>query len=215
MAMRIILVRHGRPNMERARWISHRAFQHYINKYQDVGLDPDSTPPPDLKRLVDNAGRVFTSELQRAIESAKILLPRADIVSDPVFSEAPLASPPIPGVRLKVPAWAVFARVAWHGGYTPSIEDYRQVKRRATRGLAMLTTAAKEDGTTVLVAHGYINAIIGRMLRLRGWSRTSGSHRAEFWNAVVYDWVDGVESPQKVRRSLRRGRTRSSRGKAA
>jgi broad specificity phosphatase PhoE len=199
--------------MERARWISHRGFQHYINKYQDVGLDPDSLPPQDLRRLVNDAERVFTSELQRAIDSAKLLLPRADIVSDPVFSEAPLASPPIRGVRLKVPAWAVLARMAWHGGYTPSIEDYRQVKRRARRGITLLTNAAKEDGTSILVAHGYINAIIGRMLRLRGWSRTTGSHRAEFWNAVVYDWADG-DSSQKVRRSLRRGRTRSSRGRA-
>lgn len=201
--------------MERSRWITHRAFQHYINKYQDVGLAPDSPPPHELKRLVNDANRVFTSELQRAIESAQALLPKADIISNPVFSEAPLASPPIPGVRLKVPAWAVFARVAWHGGYTPSIEDYRQVKRRAVRGLTLLSDAAKEDGVSILVAHGYINAIIGRMLRLRGWSRTSGAHRAEFWNAVVYDWVERDGSPQKVRRSLRRGRARSSRGRAA
>lgn len=199
--------------MERSRWISHRAFQHFINRYEDMGLDPDSRPPGELQELVGDAPRVFTSELRRAVDSAKLLLPRASIISDSDFSEAPLASPPIPGVRLKVPAWAVFARVAWHGGYTPKIEDYRQVKRRAMRGLTMLTNAAEEDGVGVLVAHGYINAIIGRMLRLRGWTRTSGSHRAEYWNAVVYAWRP-VEGSQKVRRSSRRGLTRSSRAKA-
>jgi broad specificity phosphatase PhoE len=214
--MRIVLVRHVRPDMERVRWISHRAFQHYINRYQDVGLASDSTTPGEVRQLVAGAPRVFTSELQRAIDSAKLLLPRAKVISDSVFSEAPLASPPIPGVRLKVPVWAIFARVAWHGGYTPSIEDYGQVKRRALRAISLLTSAAKEDGTTILVAHGYINAIIGRMLRLRGWERTSGSHRAEFWNAVVYDWVEpAAERVQKVKRSSRRGRTRSSRGMAA
>ena len=46
--------------------------------------------------------------------------------------------------------------------------------------------AALNDGTAVLVAHGYFNAMIGRVLRKRGFART-GSHRVRFWNAVVYE----------------------------
>jgi hypothetical protein len=37
----------------------------------------------------------------------------------------------------------------------------------------------------VLVAHGYFNFLIGRELRRRGFAK-SGSHRARFWNAVIY-----------------------------
>ena len=38
----------------------------------------------------------------------------------------------------------------------------------------------------MLVAHGYFNAMIGRVLNKRGLKRT-GSHRARFWNAVIYE----------------------------
>jgi len=44
---------------------------------------------------------------------------------------------------------------------------------------------ARKDGAAALVAHGYFNYIIGRELRRRGF-RKSGSHRAQFWNSVVY-----------------------------
>ena len=45
---------------------------------------------------------------------------------------------------------------------------------------------AREDGVVALVAHGYFNAIIGRELRRRDF-RKSGSHRARYWNAVIYE----------------------------
>ena len=47
-----------------------------------------------------------------------------------------------------------------------------------------------DGGAVARVAHGYFNAMIGRHLRRRGWSRT-GSHRARYWNAVIYDWKKG------------------------
>ena len=120
-------------------------------------------------------------------DSALKLLPGAQIIADPLFEEAPLAAPKIPLVKLKVPAWAVMARVMWHAGYHPEIENYRRAKARAAAAAdILLERAAANDGDAVLVAHGYFNAMIGRVLRLRGFSRT-GSHRVRFWNAVVYE----------------------------
>lgn len=208
---RIVLVRHGRPDIAPTRWIGHRAFRDYIDRYQRAGLAEDSEPPAELRALTDGAQRVFTSELPRAIESAHRLLPGIAQVSDPVFTEAPLASPPLSGLRLKVPAWAVLARLAWHGGYTPSIETYRQAKLRAARALRILSEAAADDGRAVLVAHGYFNAILGRMLGQRGWRRVFGAHRAVYWNTVVYDWP---LAPNVETMSERRGRGRSSSGTA-
>ncbi|NWH09356.1 MAG: histidine phosphatase family protein [Alphaproteobacteria bacterium] len=207
--MRIILIRHGQPDIEPARWISHRAFQHYIDRYQDAGLAPESMPPEHLRETVAGVSRVFTSELKRAIESAERLLPGVEQVSSAVFTEAPLASPPIRGLRLKVPAWAVLARVAWHGGYTPSIENYWQAKRRALRAFRILSQAAVNEGTAVLVAHGYFNAILGRMLTRRGWRRVSGAHRAVYWNTVVYE-LAGLSQGATI--ASRSGRGRSSIG---
>ena len=49
----------------------------------------------------------------RAHESAKALAPHAELIADPLFAEAPLASPRIPLLRMTVPKWAVVSRILW------------------------------------------------------------------------------------------------------
>lgn len=201
--MRIILVRHGEPKVDQQRWIGHKGFMAFMDAYRDAGLTPESAPPEHLASLTRGISRVFTSELARSIDSARALLPDAEFISDKVFTESPLAPPRIPGLRLKAPGWAVVSRVAWHGGYSPRIENFRQSRRRAQKALHILLDAAAQDGTVVLVGHGYFNAILGRMLRLKGFSRT-GSHRAEFWNTVVYDRPTVGASASRSRRKFGR-----------
>jgi broad specificity phosphatase PhoE len=185
--LRIILVRHGKPAIALKPRTGHHGFRRYIDAYQDAGLDPQSAPPDELQDLVRGLNSVFTSHSPRARDSALKLLPGAEIIADPLFEEAPLAAPKIPLVKLKVPAWAVMARIMWHAGYHPEIENYRRAKARAVSAAdILLERAAGNDGDAVLVAHGYFNAMIGRVLRRRGFSRT-GSHRVRFWNAVVYE----------------------------
>jgi hypothetical protein len=88
---------------------------------------------------------------------------------------------------MRVPVWAVMARVMWHAGYNPEIENYRRAKARAMAAAdILLQRADANDGIAVLVAHGYFNAMIGRVLRKRGFRR-SGSHRVRFWNVVIYE----------------------------
>jgi broad specificity phosphatase PhoE len=186
-AARIILVRHGRPAIPTNPRTSHHGFRRYIDAYQDAGLDPQSAPPDELLDLVKGLNAVFTSGFPRADDSARTLLPEAEILADPLFAEAPLAAPRIPLVKMKVPIWAVMARILWHAGYHPEIENYRRAKIRASQAAdILLARAAGNDGVAVLVAHGYFNAMIGRVLKKRGFTRT-GAHRVRFWNAVIYD----------------------------
>lgn len=184
-AMRIILIRHGRPNIATAPRTSHSEFRTYIDDYEEAGLDPDSMPPEELQDLLGEIDAVFTSERKRSVDSARVLAPHAELIADPLFAEAPLASPPIPLLKMKVPKWAVMARILWHAGYHPEIENYRRAKHRAVQAADILVKRARADGAAALVAHGYFNYIIGRELRRRGF-RKSGSHRAQFWNSVVY-----------------------------
>lgn len=188
--------------MGKSRWIGHAQFARFIDDYQAAGIESDP-PPQELIDLVEKAPRVFASELKRSIDSAHTLLPNAELVSTPLFTEAPLASPRLPALRLKVPAWAVISRVAWHGGYKPGIESYGQSKQRARLAAPMLVEEAERSGIAVLVAHGYFNAILGRTLRLRGWRRVSGSHKARFWNTVVYERDTAVAPPPR-RSAVRR-----------
>jgi len=184
-AERIILIRHGQPDIPVAPRASHGEFRNYIDAYEQSGLDPQSVPPEELQDLVGELTAVFTSGKKRADESARVLAPNAELIADPLFSEAPLAAPRIPLLKMRVPKWAVVARIFWHAGHHPEIENYRRARRRASEAAEILIARAHDDGDAALVAHGYFNFLIGRELRRRGFAK-SGSHRARFWNAVIY-----------------------------
>lgn len=198
--LRVILVRHGRPAIPTTLRTSHDGFRRYIDAYEEAGLDLNSAPPEELLDLVKGLNAVHTSFSPRAQDSARTLLPEADVIADPLFSEAPLASPRIPLLKMKVPVWAVMARLMWHAGYHPEIENYRRAKSRAAAAADILVGRAYSgDGEAILVAHGYFNAMIGRVLRKRGFRRT-GSHRVRFWNVVIYESEKRLPStPQPAR----------------
>lgn len=184
--IKIVLIRHGKPDVGPSTRLTHRTFEDYIETYERAGLDPGSSPPDWLVDLARKAQRVYCSDRPRARESARALAPHAQLEHSPLFMEAQLKSPKLPVVKMKPAAWAVIARLAWHAGHDGGIEDFRDAKGRAEKSVDILSGEARESGLAVLVAHGYFNAIVGRALSKRGW-RKHGRHRAKFWNAVVYE----------------------------
>ena len=184
--MRIVLIRHGKPAIPTSPRTSHNEFRSYIDDYEAAGLDPASVPPEELQDLVGELTAIYTSDRPRSTGSARALAPHAELIADPLFAEAPLASPRIPLLRMTVPKWAVMARILWHAGYHPEIENYRKAKHRACEAADILMARAAQEGATALVAHGYFNLMIGRELRRRAFRKT-GSHRVKYWNAVIYE----------------------------
>jgi broad specificity phosphatase PhoE len=169
LTCRIILIRHGQPHIALRPRTSHAGFGEYIDAYEEAGLSPANLPPEELRDLVRELDHVFTS--------------------GPLFAEAPLASPPIPLLNMRVPKWAVVSRILWHAGFHPEIENPRAAARRAAQAAEILIARAKKSGITALVAHGYFNWMIGRVLLKRGFLRT-GSHQARYWNTVIYESKD-------------------------
>src|SRR6476646_11801454 len=113
---RLILIRHGRPALPVSPRTGYRGFREYIDAYEAAGLDPKDAPPEELQDLVSEIASVFTSDKKRAHDSAKAIAPNAELLADSLFVEAPLASPRIPFLRMRVPKWAVVARVLWYAG---------------------------------------------------------------------------------------------------
>ena len=184
--MRIILVRHGQPHIALHPRTGHAGFADYIGAYEDAGLAPSNLPPAELSELVRELDHIFTSASPRSRQSAAALAPGATLTADPLFAEAPLASPRIPLLHMAVPKWAVVSRILWHAGFSPGIENARNASRRAGRATDILIARAKQAGTAILVAHGYFNWMIGRRLLKRGFVRT-GTHQARYWNTVIYE----------------------------
>ena len=187
--MRIILIRHGQPHIDLRPRADHAGFANYIGAYEESGLAPANLPPAELRDLVRELDHVFTSDRPRSRQSAAALAPGALLTADPLFAEAPLAAPPIPLLRMAVPKWAVMSRILWHVGFHPEIENPRAAAKRAVQAAEILIARAKKSGMTALVAHGYFNWMIGRVLLKRGLART-GSHQARYWNTVIYESRD-------------------------
>jgi broad specificity phosphatase PhoE len=187
--MRILLIRHGQPHIALSPRTSHAGFADYIDAYEEAGLSPSNLPPEEVRDLARELDHVFTSGRPRSHQSAAALAPHAELIADPLFAEAPLASPPIPLLKLKVPKWAVMSRILWHAGFHPEIENSRAAAKRAVRAAEILIARARQKGVTALVAHGYFNWMIGRVLLKRGFDRT-GSHQARYWNTVIYESKD-------------------------
>ena len=187
--MRIVLIRHGQPHIHLAPRTGHSGFADYIDDYEAAGLAPSSLPPEELQDLVGELTHLFTSGRPRSQQSAAVLAPHAALIADPLFAEAPLASPRLPFVRMRVTKWAVFSRILWHVGFHPNIENPAQARKRAVRATEILIARAGQAGVSALVAHGYFNWMIGRQLVKRGFHRT-GSHRARYWNTVIYEKRD-------------------------
>lgn len=186
--MRIILVRHGQPHLPLAPTTCHRGFGEYIGAYEEAGLDPESLPPRELVELA-RALDIYASDRPRSHQSARALGGKNDPILDPLFAEAPLAAPPIPLLKMRVPKWAVLSRLLWHLGFAPGIENAKAAKVRAEQAAATLIARARQDGAVALVAHGYFNFLIGRVLARAGFVKR-GSHRARYWNTVIYEKQD-------------------------
>jgi len=186
--MRILLIRHGQPHIALRPRTGHTGFAAYISDYEEAGLSPANLPPRELKELARELDHVFTSGRPRSHQSAAALAPHAELTADPLFVEAPLASPRVPLLAMRVTKWAVVSRLLWHLGFHPGIEKPRGARGRAAQAADRLIAKAQQTGTAALVAHGYFNWMIGRELARRGFQRT-GSHQARYWNTVIYERI--------------------------
>ncbi|HUE66314.1 MAG TPA: histidine phosphatase family protein [Rhizomicrobium sp.] len=184
--MRIILIRHGQPHIALNPRTGHAGFSAYIDEYETAELSPSSVPPDELRDLVKELTHVFSSDRPRSRQSAGRLLPHAELTVDPLFAEAPLASPRLPYLQMEVPKWAVVSRILWHAGFHPGIENPGAARARASKAADFLIARARTTGSAALVAHGYFNWMIGRQLLKRGFRRT-GTHQARYWNTVIYE----------------------------
>src|SRR5512142_3282962 len=83
-AIRVILVRHGRPAISTDGRTCHRGFRDYIDAYEAAGLDPTSAPPEELQDLMRQLTAVYTSGRPRSQDSARALAPHAELIADPL-----------------------------------------------------------------------------------------------------------------------------------
>ena len=178
----IVTVRHGQPDVSRKVLLSAAEFAAWWSRYEETGLKPGQTPPPELLAKVRQAAVVLSSTRIRAIQTAVAVTEGRGFEIDERLIEAPLPPPRWPGwLRLPPFLWGIIARFWWwffnhHEGQ----ESRRQAEARAESVAASLADQARE-GDVIVVAHGFFNAMIRRYLRRAGWKIVESEGGLNYW----------------------------------
>ncbi|HLZ82884.1 MAG TPA: histidine phosphatase family protein [Caulobacteraceae bacterium] len=188
MAGAVILARHGEPALSRRVTLTARGYREWWARYEEGGLKPGQSPPPALLALARAADAVVSSTRERSIQSARAIAGGRDILSDPLFVEAPLPPPPLPDwFRLPPRWWGVLSRFCWWAfNYHDGLESMVEAQVRARRAAEDLVSRASDGREVVLIAHGFFNWMIGQALAARGWRKTL-DQRFGYWTARRFE----------------------------
>ena len=185
--MQIVLVRHGRPDVEPNDriWPNLVAF---AREYNRAGIDPALPPPRRVRALADRSAFVLSSNLPRAIDSLRMLAPGREGPAERVYREA--GFPPLPSllVALNPPLWATL-RIAKGLGWLPDgsevAESLAKARGRARAASGRLIGLAETHGSVLLVGHGMFNTLIAAELNAAGWSGPRWP-TGSYWSAATY-----------------------------
>jgi len=180
----IILVRHGRPALSRKVMLSAQGYGAWWAQYEVLGLREGQVAPDSLKVLARNAGTVLASTRLRSIESATLVCDGRPFLSEAALIEAPLPPPPWPDwLKLPPTAWGVISRfIWWWFDYHAGQESRRQAEARVEAVVDRLVGLTSGGEDVVVVAHGFLNAMIARVLKRHGWRLTeNGGYK--YWGA--------------------------------
>jgi len=183
----IVTVRHGQPHVDRKVRIDRRGYRDWWATYDKSGLHPEEKPPEALQRLAESSDLIYASTLQRAIHTAEMIAGGREIITDPVFVEAPLPPPPIWGKR-SPRAWGVWSRAAWWLGLHGGGESRAQAEVRAEAAVATLASQALRGQNVLLCAHGWFNRMMRPVLRAQGW-REVDDGGDNYWSYRRYEKV--------------------------
>ncbi len=186
--MKIVLLRHGKPNISEHGRIRANEVHQWIELYNSVGLCAEHMPSAKSIEIANDCNTVICSDLTRSIESAQALGVKEINLTEPLFREMGLPYSSFPPL-LKLPPnlWVALFRAVWFFGYSSNSESFKEAKLRATEGANKLKTIAEKNDSVLLVGHGFINQFIAKNLLSSGWKGSNNPGR-KYWEFGVYEY---------------------------
>lgn len=183
--MSIYLIRHGKPTISLQQKVKGNQFLEFLKRYDAAGIASDSIPPQNLTAIVQNANTVFTSNLNRTIDSARILQPQVQPTSNSIFREINCWRNFSTTIKLSALGWAIISRLLWELKIHPIAESPVATRQRAKQAAELLIQEYHNNGSVVLIAHGGINTFIAKELRLSGWQGSRNLNN-QHWGCTKY-----------------------------
>ncbi len=188
MAGSITIARHGEPALSRKVRLTPAQYAEFWAKYEVGGLLPGQTTPSHLTHESQDATVIYVSTRRRALESARILIGSRSIIEDVRLIEAPLPPPPFPrALKLSPKLWGFFARFWWWWFNHHAGQESRAEATARVREMAQIFSDRADAGDQVLVvAHGFLNFMLGIELLRMGWRRVWG-RGYKYWSTRRFE----------------------------
>lgn len=178
-ARKIVLIRHGRSAHVAKGLLDRAAFLQWREAYEEAGIEA-AEAPAELMEEVRNAGVIVSSDVQRAIESARVLADGREVITSRLLRELALQPPSLRWIRLPLFGWALLFGVRWLFRRTHATTDEALRVRAAAQWLNELS---ERHGEVVVVTHGMFRSLLARELAQRGWTPAIPKRRSAHWSA--------------------------------
>lgn len=182
--MKIILIRHGKPDVDTHQKLTSDEMVQWIAAY-DRSEVSENPPAALIHFLSPPPGVAIASSLPRAITSIKILGIEPTVI-DSDFREAQLPLINLPWLKISPLTYAFWLRILWLAGFTGKVESRSLAQKRAARAAGKLIQLAENNPTVVLMGHGIFNRMLGAMLKKVGFSVTAKTGKG-YWHAITYE----------------------------
>lgn len=187
--MKIILLRHGKPDIPDLGKLRASEFQLWIQAYNAAPLNIKSRPSKELIEIASRCNSIVCSNLRRSIDSARLLGEKDIQCIDAIFREFELPYSSFPSPKLSPGVWSVLHRVLWFMGQASHCESLSTAKQRVTSAANILHNKAVSHNTVLFVGHSLLNSFIAKKLIAKGW-HGSISIFSKHWEFSVYEYLE-------------------------
>jgi len=166
--MKIILVRHAKVLLTKAKAIHASEMAAFIRAYDTADIDKTEPESAALEVMVREGAVLACSALKRSVESLGVLGRTPDEV-DAVFNEAEVPELHIRWLKLSPKVWLILGRFLSFSGVGLYGKSMQKSRTRAEKAAEKLMALAEEHDSVLLVGHGGMNWLISKVLQRKGW----------------------------------------------
>lgn len=173
----IILIRHGKPDIQRNGWRTREEAKDFIKAYDSVNVE--SFKPSPLCANEITTEKIYYSNLRRARSTAEqIFEDQNKMIEDARFREFERKIMCFFNIKLPLSFWLITSRGLWILGFNnKGIETFREARQRAKDNAAYLAKQADDHNLVILVAHAFHNKYVAKYLKKSGWAQVKKGGR--------------------------------------
>ena len=181
--MEIILLRHGKPDIELKGMARAHEIPKYLQRYDEASVL--ETPPSHAIDLATGCDAVVCSSLIRSHHSATALGFDDIEIQNSLFDEIAMPHFKQGSMILPIHAWGIVYRLMSLFGFSLNGESYQRAKTRAKQAASTLIDIASNYRRTLLIGHGFMNHFIGKELLKQNWLGPKSPCK-DYWSFGIY-----------------------------